>query len=189
MKKIRKVMLAVLAAVALTFASTEANAALINGALTISGGAAFDTASLATATQVDSFHNVSVQSADGDFASFVSTGDSVTMAAPYVFSPSTPTLSLYSVGGFTFDLANSVVEFQNANYLLISGSGTITGNGFEATPGTWSFSTQSPSADGIFSFSAASNAAAGVPESGATVVLLGISLIGVAVVRRKFSVA
>ena len=182
--KIRKLVLAlVVAGLAATgLASPQAQAGGINGAITFAGGAVYDTNSLATATRVNAFSNVTVMSGDGDFGGLV--GNSVTMATPYIFVPSTPTPALWSVGGFTFDLANSVVVLQNASFLLITGSGTITGNGFDATPGTWSFTSQSPSANGVFSFSSGS-CAQGVPEGGTTAALLGIGLIGVGVLRRK----
>lgn len=86
------------------------------------------------------------------------------------------------------DLANSVVVLQTSSFLAITGSGTISGNGFDATPGTWSFTSQSPSASGVFSFSAGSNAQ-GVPEGGSTVALLGLGLAGVAMLRRKVACA
>lgn len=184
--KIRKLVLALLVAglAATGLATPQAQAGGVNGVITFAGGAVYDTNSLATATRVNAFSDVTVSSRDGDFASSVTVGDNVTMASPYIFVPSTPTLALWSVGGFTFDLANSVVVLQNASFLLITGSGTISGNGFDATPGTWSFSSQSPAANGVFSFSAVSSAQ-GVPEGGTTAALLGIGLIGVGVLRRK----
>src|SRR5678815_3333339 len=134
--KLLKLTLAVLAA---ALVATEAQAVMLEGAITFAGGAKFDTGSLATATRVNLFKNVTVMSEDGDFAAFVNDDDPVAMAAPYIFTPSTPTDDLWSVGGFTFDLASSTVVLQNADFLLISGTGTITGNGFDPTEGTWSF--------------------------------------------------
>ncbi len=184
--KLSKFALALFAAAFATtgFTGNQAQAALINGAITFSGGAVYDTMSLATATRVNTFSDVVVSSRDGDFASFVNVGDATTMASPYIFSPSTPTPGLWSVGGFTFDLASSSVVLQNADFLLISGEGTISGNGFMDTPGTWSFTSQSPSANGVFSFSSGSDAA-GVPDGGTTVALLGFALVGLELLRRK----
>lgn len=159
-------------------------AALINGAITFAGGAKFDTMTLATATRVDLFLNVAVVSDDGDYTSFVSPGDSVVMATPWIFTPSTPTPGFWSVGGFTFDLDSSTIVLQTSRFLLIEGTGSIMGNGFDPTPGAFSFSTQAPGGKGIFSFSASSE---GVPDRGATLALLGIGLVLVEVVRRKFA--
>ena len=182
MKNFPKLVLSLLAVSALAFAQ-NAVAGQIDGAITFSGGAVFDTSSLASATRVNSFSNVKVSSRDGDFAAFVAVGSPVAMATPWIFSPSTPTPGLWSVGGFTFDLTSSTVVFQDASFLGITGTGTISGNGFDPTPGTWTFSSQSPSAGGIFSFS--SGTASRVPESGTTVILLLVGLVTVELVRRK----
>ena len=183
--KLLKLTLAVLAAALVT---SGAQAAMVNGAITFAGGAIFDTDSLATATRVNTFVDVKVQSEDGDFAGFVADGDATTMAVPYIFTPSTATPGLWSVGGFTFDLDGSVVDLQNADFLMISGTGTITGNGFDPTEGSWSFTSQSPAADGVFSFSSSGDFN-GVPDGGSTVALLGLGLTCVWMIRRKFVTA
>lgn len=186
--KLRKLTLAFLAAAFVTagFTSNQAQGAMINGAINFAGGAVYDTNSLATATTVKGFRNVVVTATDGDFDS-VAVGSAVTMAKPYVFMPSTPTANLWSVGGFTFDLTMSTVDFRSNNALIISGVGTISGNGFIDTPGTWEFTSQTPSAKGVFSFSAGSEGSgSAVPDGGTTVALLGISLVGLELMRRKF---
>jgi hypothetical protein len=170
------------------FAVEKAAAVLVNGAITIAGGAVFDTDSLATATRVNEWHDDSVMSRDGDFASFVNVGDTVTMAEPWIFSPSTATPGLWSVGGFTYDLTSATVVLQNADFLLIQGTGTISGNGFDPTPGIWNFTSQSPDANGIFSFSASGDFG-GVPDGGTTAALLGVGLISLGIVRRKLMAA
>lgn len=182
--KALKITLATLAAAFVASAFVpQAQAVMINGAITFSGGAVYDTMSLATATRVNSFSSVVVESRDGDFSS-VAVGDSVTMAQPWIFSPSTPTPGLWSVGGFTYDLTSATVIFQSADFLAISGTGTISGNGFEVTQGTWNFTSQTPSANGIFSFSAGT-AAQGVPDGGTTVALLGLGLASLELIRRR----
>ncbi|MEO8439089.1 MAG: VPDSG-CTERM sorting domain-containing protein [Spartobacteria bacterium] len=186
--KLPKLFLTVLTSALITSAFTceRAQAAMIDGAITFAGGVQFDTMNLATATRVDAFSNVAVVSADGDYAGFVSPNDSVAMATPWIFSPSTPTPGLWSVGGFTFDLDTSTIILQTSKFLLIQGTGSVMGNGFDATNGTFSFSTQSPGAGrGVFSFSASSDSQ--VPDHGATVALLGIGLIGLEVFRRKLA--
>ncbi len=190
--KTPKILLAFVAAglACSAFTGQQAQGAMIDGAITFAGGAVFDTMSLATATRVDDFSDVVVQSRDGDFAGFVAVGDSVTMAEPWIFSPSTPTPGLWSVGGFTYDLTSATVELQNADFLIITGTGIISGNGFDATPGMWSFTSQSPDANGIFSFSASGDFnGGGVPDGGTTVALLGLALAGIEVLRRKLVAA
>lgn len=188
--KLSKLLLTIVAGSVLSVAGfcQSAQAAMINGAITFSGGAIYDTSSLATATRVNTFLDVKVMSSDGDFGSFTNPDDPVAMAMPWIFSPSTATPSLWSVGGFTYDLSSATVVLQSADFLLISGTGTVSGNGFDPTPGTWSFTSQSPSANGVFSFSGSSEAH-GVPDGGATIALLGLALGGVEILRRKIALA
>ena len=186
MKRISKSILAALAAGFVAMTCQHAQGAMLTGAISFSGGAKFDTASLATAMKITTFKNVKVEDEDGDFSAFVSDNDAVTMAANYIFNPSTKTDALWKVGGFTFDLASSTIKFQDAGAIFITGKGTITGNGFDATPGGWSFSTQGPSANGTFSFSASGSSPGTVPDGGATVALLGLGLAGIEIIRRKF---
>jgi hypothetical protein len=122
--------------IALTFA---AKAAPITGDIDFGGVVTFDTMSLATATRVTQWNSSFVLKDSGDFATFVNPGTSATMAAPWIFNPSTPTPGLWSVGGFTFDLTSSVVVTQTSTFLDITGVGTIKGHGFDPTAGTWSF--------------------------------------------------
>ena len=133
------------------------------------------------------FNDVTVGGGNtGTFAS-IPVGASVAMAAPYIFSPSTGTPALWSVGGFTFDLQTSSVTLQNNNFLAISGTGTIFGPaGFDPTPGVWAFTTQNAGGrpGSTFTFSA-NTAAVGVPDGGMTVALLGAGLLGLAAFRAK----
>ena len=150
------------AAVALLGAGVTLEAAPINGTITIRGGAELNTGSVNTATRVIGWLNgngaaPAVVSRSGDFATYVTVGDSVTMAAPWNFN-SGPLLALWSVDGFTFDLASSIIVTQGNGFLSVSGTGTISGHGFTATPGSWRFTTQNPPANSVFSFSASSTA-------------------------------
>jgi len=66
--------------------------------------------------------------------------------------------ALWYVDGFTFDLTTSTKTYNTGGFLVVTGPGTISGNGFNPTAGTWTFTTQNPSANGIFSFSASTSA-------------------------------
>ena len=165
----------------------SAQAAQISGALTIAGGATLD-GSISTANAVSTWINPTVESRSGDFIPYTAVGQVVSMTQPWIFDPATPLNNLWSVGGFTFNLASSTVAAQTTSFLAIEGQGLIVGNNYSATPGIWRFTTQSPSAMGVFSFSASTEAVpSAVPDGGATVALLGFALASMALIRRKIS--
>ncbi len=197
--KLTKTVLAVLATAALTLSSAQA--VQITGDIDFAGQAFFNTNSLATATQVTNFktmagfgldHSAVVTDATGSFATTVVMGDIASFPSLYQFNPSAPATPLWTVGGFTFDLTSSTVVLQNSKFLVIEGVGTLTGNGFDATVGTWAFTSQQSDGSnrGSFSFSANNAAVPGqVPDGGTTVALLGAALTGVAALRRKLAIA
>jgi hypothetical protein len=184
MKSLSKTMLAVLATGVLscTVFSQQAQATAIEGNINLAGAVRFNTNSLATASSVvtwfDSFNNAGFSTVQaggtGNFAGMLA-GTQATMAQSWIFNPSTPTPGLWSVGGFTFDLLSATVVTQNAQFLSISGTGIVSGNGFDPTSMEWSFTAQNAGGRPrtIFSFSA--NGVA-VPDGGATVMLLGAAL-------------
>ena len=164
----------------------SASAVQIDGNITIAGGATLD-GPIGSANSVTSWVAPEVISRDGDFAGFVAVGDAVTMTAPWVFDPSTATADLWAVGGFEFDLASSAIAFQSTTFLAIGGVGTVSGNGFDATAGIWNFTTQTPHSGGVFSFSASTDTRPQdrIPDGGTTILLLGLSLAGLGLIRRK----
>ena len=192
--KLSKTILAVLATGVLSCGlfSQQAQATAITGDIQFAGEVAFDTNSLATATKVvtwfDVFHNAgfsSVTSGTGDFAG-IAPGTSAAMAQ-WTFNPSTPTPSLWSVGGFTFDLLSSTVVTQNASTLVITGTGIVSGNGFDPTAMDWAFTTQSSGGKTRTTFSFSANGVA-VPDGGSAVALLGLALTGIEVLRRRLRI-
>jgi hypothetical protein len=174
----------------------SAYAAPINGTITFTGTVELDTSSAGTATMVTAWHGNApgdlpqVEDRSGDFAGFVNAGDGTTFHAPWSFnSGSIP--NFWSVDGFTFDLLTSAITSQGGSqgsgFVTVVGTGTVSGNGFDSTAGTWNFSTQDPSASSQFSFSAAT----AVPE-GSTMGLLAIgalSMAGTRFLRRKIKTA
>jgi hypothetical protein len=122
------------------------NAAPVTGSIDFGGTVTFDTNSLASATRVNTWNSSFVLQDSGSFSS-IAAGTSVMMAAPWIFNsgttsvpqPGPATPHLWQVGGFNFDLSSSIVISQSANFLNVAGTGTISGNGFDATPGNWSF--------------------------------------------------
>ena len=161
----------------------QAQAAGITGDITFTGTVTLDTSSAGTATMVKTWSGMSgvglpvVQDGDGDFSSpTVHPGDQVTFFQPWSFN-SGAVSSLWSVDGFTFNLtSSSITPPRPSNAVAVVGLGTISGNGFDSTPGTFQFTTQDPSADALFSFSASGEA---VPEPMTIVSFLsGSSLLG-----------
>jgi len=193
MKSLSKTLLAVLATGVLSCAvfSQQAQASQINGNINFAGSVQFDTNLLQNVTKVVTWFDILnhagfssvAPGGTGDFAG-IAPGTQATMAQPWIFIPSTPTPGLWSVGGFTFDLLTSTVVTRNSTFLNISGTGIVSGNGFDPTSMEWSFTAQNAGGRPrtIFSFSA--NGVA-VPDGGATVMLLGAAL-GVLGMTRRF---
>ena len=154
-----------------------------NNVITFAGGAELNSGSVNTATAVTGWldengASPTVQSVSGFFAGFVGVGDTVTFTPTWSFV-SGAIAAFWSVDGFTFNLIASNIVFQGDGFVSVSGTGTITGHG-RTTTGTWRFSAQDDPSNGVFSFSATS-----APDGGATVALLGLSLAGIEVIRRK----
>jgi VPDSG-CTERM motif len=163
----------------LAIAST-AHAAKISGVISFDGQATIN----GTNNGVSAFTGVTAGiPITGSFSS-VAPNTAVTIAAPWFFN-SGPIANFWSVGGFTFNLSSSSIIFQSGPNVLVGGTGMITGNGFEPTPGTWSYSSQNGQGANV-RFSASSNS---VPDGGATLALLGASFLGLGglsrLVRRK----
>jgi hypothetical protein len=186
MKSIKTILAGLTAVVVAAGFALSAQATQINGDIDFVAEVSFDSTSLGSATMVTAWHMAEVSGTSGDFAS-VANGTAVAFATPYVFNPPTAYASLWSVGGFTFELVDSHIEFQSNFALVILGTGLVSGNGFDTTPGTWSFAvTQSNGGTSAeFSFQGNSTATP-TPDSGSTVALLGVALFTVGALRAKF---
>ncbi|MBA3542855.1 MAG: hypothetical protein H0T83_00185 [Chthoniobacterales bacterium] len=143
----------------------------------------FDTTSLATATRIDLWNRSYVLQRTGDFIPFTSFQQNVTMGTPWIFTPSTPLPTLWSVGGFTFDLGSSVVITQNAQFLNIQATGTLTGNGFDPTPALWTFTASRSDGGNHATFGYQSRTVA-IPEAGSSV-LFGFGALALGLVLRR----
>lgn len=193
MKALSKVILRGLAGAALFGLLTQhAQAAPITGTIDFVGVVTYDTTSLATATKVNIWNSSIVTKDTLDFSS-VSPGSNPVMGAPWTFNSGTPALpapgpgvsNLWQVGGFDFDLTSSTVVLQSATFLNVTGVGTASGNGFDTTPGTWSFTSSKSNGQDSQTFGFQSSTA--VPESGTVVLLVpGVLLLGgIHLLRRK----
>jgi hypothetical protein len=187
MKNLPKTILAVLATsfVSCALFSQQAQATQMTGNITLFGTATLN-GNANTATMVTAYHGLGgmgspfVASADGSFTGL--DGLAVTFTTPSSFN-SGAVASFWSVGGFVFNLISSSITVQAGGSLIVDGIGTITGNGFDVTAGSWHFTTQNPSARGVFSFSAATGTS-DVPDGGSAVALLGIAFVGLEGLRR-----
>jgi VPDSG-CTERM motif len=197
MRNVSKTMLALLATgiVSCALFGPQAQADQITGQISFSGVVRLNSPSLLTATAVQQWrdvfnHNPGFTNVTGDptgdFGTFVNAGDLAHFATPWTFGlvSGGPQAALWSVGGFTFNLLSSTVDMRTAVDLIIHGTGTITGNGFDATPGTWDFHITNAGGQNHQSFSFAASTS-GVPDGGSAIALLGIALAGIEVVRKK----
>ena len=77
----------------------------------------------------------------------------------------------------------------SSGYVSVSGTGIVSGNGYDPTPMSWDFTSQDPNAgtspdSWTFSASGASTPPS-VPDGGSTAMLLGAALTGLAFLRKK----
>lgn len=177
-------------------ASGAANAAFINGEISLDGGftpvdSAWAATSLGSATGIDFDGGSGGGAPDGGTANVAQAlgdlsgalGLTATMA-DFQFNPLSPNpVTVWSVDGFSFSMTSVANIFQNSTFLLLSGTGTVSKSGFETTAGTWDFSGQT--SGNTFSWSSSSAAAVPVP---AAVWLFASGLLGmIGIARRKKS--
>ncbi len=176
-------------AVALLLVPLAASATTLTGSITFFGLESLDTGSATTATAVTAWLAfVGSSSLSGPP---VALGTPATFAAPWSFN-TVATVSPFwgvntGVGLYLFDLTSSHITCQGGatcpSSVNVSGTGILTFPGFDATPGTFTFTTQNPSADGTFTFSAGTSTLAPEPAS---LALIGSGLLGLgAFFRRK----
>lgn len=148
----------------------------------------FAAASLAAATSIDFNGNGnqdvglgSIILSTGHFASFAPVGSFASLA-DFIFSPLAAggVNPLWSAGGFSFALDSISINTQNASTLSLVGSGTVSGNSFAATRGTWNFS-GNPVGNLAFVFSAGTSAPVvpAIPEPEIYAMMgVGLALLG-----------
>ena len=173
---------------------SAAHAAVITGKLDITSlnGVTLNTTSLATATNAK--FNLTpyqaVSTSTGSFAAIGAAHTTVTMTGTtWNFTTGVPINSFWTVGGFTFNLASSaVVAGQTQYFLQAKGTGTVTGPaGYTPASGLWTFTATDAgggsACNSVFTFTSST---AAVPDGGTTMALLGLSMLGLYGVRRKF---
>lgn len=168
--------------------ATHATATLITGSINLSGLVQYDTGDLNTAAAITKWGVTKTGVVDGRFGS-IAPGTTVTFSsAPWKFNPSTSMSGLWSVGGFTFDLMTSTIVNQGGGSLTLTGSGVVSSidSSLDANVGTWTFTSTTSLKNSKFTFVAGNGA---VPDGGSALALLGIALLGIEALRRKFASA
>jgi hypothetical protein len=113
-----------------------------------------------------------VDTVSGDFSG-IPTGTALASVSTFIYDPFVPTQTIWSVGGFTFNL-NSVTATPIGGLLVLTGMGTVSSVGFTDTTMAWTIAGGQNS-----SFSAST-----VPEP-SVIALFGLGLLGLGLARRK----
>jgi hypothetical protein len=171
--------------------SMPAQAVPITGQIDLSGTATADSSDFLTAHEFESFTGVTVGGAPSGTYAGVADSQAVSMPNPVVFAPTPLPVSplwTFTIGTTTYDFnltSLTVAPGTTANSIQLDGSGTLQVTGYDDTPGTWILNASTFGSD-TFTFES-SNAAAGVPDGGTTVLLLGVSLTSLALIRRRLA--
>ena len=97
-------------------------------------------------------------------------------------------ITVWTVGGFSFQLTSLLSTTVSPGVFSILGSGIASGAGFQDTAGVFSLS--GTGTQPSFTFQASTTASGvAVPDGGATVALLGLTLVGLEAMRRKLVLA
>jgi hypothetical protein len=166
--------------------STTAQAALIDGGISMAGNLVFNTGQANTAISA-TFNNVSVTGVSGSFLGqgiAINSPGSVLFPNPLQWNPFVPTSPLWSTptstGAASFDALILTLRSQPGdNSLELRGEGVLHLTGFSDTPGA--FILTANTLGGTSSFSVSTYA---VPEPGALSLLLAGGLLALAARRR-----
>ena len=153
--------------------STGASAALIDGSLaysTLTGGSAWSFDHGANTITVGTGE---VDFVSGDLAGPIALGDTIAALPTFTYDAFVPSVNIWNLGGFSFDLDSVTSYTQNPNNLYLTGMGTVSSAGFTDTSMGWTISGNQ------FTFAAAT-----VPEP-SVIALFGLGLLGLGLARRK----
>ena len=187
--KLNKSLLAVLATglLSCTFFAPDAKAVPVTGEVRFAGTAMVNAFRTAFTSFQDVFVLPGAANATGDFAG--TNGTPVTMT-PFQYNPfAGPVIPLwtFTFGGstYSFDLLAAVAERNDANFIVITGTGNLRISGAITRDTTFGvYRLTANNSDNGFDFGFSSSTAS-VPEGGSAIALLGVALLGVEVARRK----
>jgi MYXO-CTERM domain-containing protein len=162
--------------------SITTSAAPVSGNIGLSGTAQLNSGSAQTATEVVSWGDSTVGADSGSFAS-ITPGTAAVMSEPWTFNSGVLN-NYWTVGGFTFNLSSSSIYSQNGGFLNVVMQGTVLGNGYDPTAFIGTFQVADPSANGSTTFTERMSFT-GAPEPGTSLWWLGLTALGLALVRRK----
>jgi len=159
--------------------SSLANAALISGSMAVGGVFSTDGSDFETTTTITFDTVVAQEDGLGDLSSILGgqAADSInngTLTIRPAFSAQT---DVFQIGGFQFDIDTLSIDFaMDTSFLAMSGTGTLSGGGFDSTAATFDFTSNPGSTYSL------TIAAVPVP---AAVWLFGSGLIGLIAVARR----
>ena len=93
--------------------------------------------------------------------------------------------NILAIGGWQLDLTSLVIEDQSSTLLDLSGSGVISGNGYDATIVDWTMTAQSTTSYSMAIISTGVVTSTTTIPVPAGVWLFGSALLGLGVIRRK----
>jgi hypothetical protein len=154
----------------------------VSGNIGFSGAVTLDTSSVLTSIEATGWSQTIVDASSGAFAG-IAHGTPVTVASPWHFT-SGALPSFWSVGGFTFNLISSSISLQSSLFLDVNLTGTVTAAGFDPTTFTGTFQVANPPANGTTTFTERLSFAS-VPDNASTVLLFGLTCLGMGLIRYK----
>lgn len=172
----KKLFARVAAVAVLTLTGIGAQAAVIEGELLFAGQAGADPGpDFLDATGVTFLESILATGASGDFAS-----DSIVFGTTGTingFAFADTNFELLTMGSFTYTLASVSIELQAADFLNLTGTGSMSAAGFDDTPFTMSLSADR--AGTIYAFSGTLVPTV-IPVPGALILLLsGLGALGI----------